>query len=115
MTDDNIITDISDRLPPEVRRPWRRKLPESYAKHIDELLTMQRDVRAMQKRLAEIKDAIDGAADGADHWSAKVGVKLGVDSISEAIVLLKCAGQTLTYTVPTEEYMPKESIREFWK
>jgi hypothetical protein len=96
MTDNTV--DIIDRLPPEVRKPWRQKLPENYAKHIDELLTMRGDIRAIQKRLAQLKDAING-----DRTSDEVNY------IGAAIVLLECAEEKLLHTVPVEEYMPRES------
>jgi len=38
-----------------------------------------------------------------------------VGEIDAAIVLLRCAENKLTATIPTEEYMPKDSVREFWK
>ena len=96
MTDNTI--DIIDRLPPEAHKPWRRRLPENYAERIDELLTLRGDVRAIQKRLAQLKDAING-----DRTSDEVNY------ISAAIVLLECAEEKLLHTVPVEEYMPRES------
>jgi hypothetical protein len=102
MTDNTI--DITNKLPPvEVRKPWRHKLPDCYVKHIDELVALHRKVREIGSRLKKLKEDIES-----DRTHSEA------ECIRAAIVLLQCAEERIYYTIPTEENMPLESLREFW-
>jgi hypothetical protein len=102
MTDDKIV-DIAGRLPLEVRKPWRHKLPECYAKRIDQLKEYYEGVRKMRSVLETIR--------------TKCSDELTLKSVNEelfvAIILLKHAEEKLLHSLPTEEIMSPKDLKEF--
>ena len=110
MPDDNTI-DIVDRLPPiEVRKPWRHVLPSYYAQNIDKLKQNCEAIRSVAAVLTSIRDAFPH--DDVSGPYSIFEVECAAKSLSEAIVLLECAKDKLWQTVPVEEFMSAEELRE---
>ena len=111
MAEDNTI-DIIDRLPPiEAHKPWRRKLPNYYIKHIDELVALQKNVVAISSRLRhphleQLREAVTN--DGADD----AHMRSVVSELEAAVVLLKCAEERLWHAIPFEECLTQKHLAE---
>src|SRR5262245_34284562 len=113
MTDDNTI-DINDRLPSiEVRKPWRQKLPDRYAKRIDDLKALREKIQVSRSLLRTMHREF-GEFSACMNRRHEVELERIRDEISAALVLLECAEDKLVYTIPTEEFMDRESLEKFW-
>jgi hypothetical protein len=107
--------DINDKLPPiEVRKPWRQKLPNCYTKRIDELKRLREELRASCAVLQRMHFEF-GVPDTCADYNQKMELDRVRDEITAALVLLGCAADKLVGTVPTEELMDPESLRQFWQ
>ena len=110
MTDDNTI-DITNRLPPiEVRKPWRQRLPSYYAEKID---TLKDSCESLRRLITEVKSTRrnfpDRLSGSLDVYEAEGAAK----NVSDALVLLKCAQEKLDLTVPMEEWMSPNELKEY--
>src|SRR5262245_17896566 len=111
MTDDNTI-DIVDRLPPiEVRKPWRRRLPSFYVERIRALKAAHRNVKEICTDLSCMPD--DFQKQAAEDQRNESELKIVADTISAALVLLRCAEDKLMYSLPMEELMSPEDLKQF--
>jgi hypothetical protein len=111
MTDDNTI-DIVDRLPPiEVRKPWRKRLPSFYVERIKALKTAHRNVKEICTVLSCMPD--DFQKEAAEDHRHEFELKIVADNISAALVLLRCAEEKLMYSIPMEELMSPEDLKQF--
>ena len=56
-----------------------------------------------------------GVPDTCANYSQKSKLDRVRDEISAALVLLRCADDKLVSTIPTEELMDPESLKQFWQ
>jgi hypothetical protein len=111
MTDDNTI-DIVDMLPPiEVRKPWRKRLPSFYAERLKALKAAHRDVKEICSVLSCMPD--DFQKEAAEDLRHEFELKSVADNIFAALVLLRCAEDKLMYSIPMEELMSPEDLKQF--
>jgi hypothetical protein len=111
MTDNTI--DISEKLPPiEAPKPWRQKLPDCYAKRMDDLKATLEALKTNAAILSAIRrDLREGSSDCRTN-SEEPTLDRASDAISATLVLLECATDKLTETVPSEEFMSGQQLAE---
>jgi hypothetical protein len=114
MTDDNDnVTDISGRLPVEVRKPWRKQLPEWYVRRIDQLKEFQAELKRMRGILQTIRGEFRAPPECThSKYEASIRYESLADYITAASALLEHAETQLFCTCPFEESVPKEYLVE---